>query len=322
MKDFYIASSAAFILSLTIAFVIGPRMLPFLRRLKQTVREDGPASHLGKNGTPTMGGLIFILSTLAATAVIGFAKGTQKEFVFPLLFMLLFGVVGFLDDYIKVVLKRSLGLRAYQKIVLQLAFAVGLALYQQQTSVMGTAIRIPFLPDRPLELGVIYLPFTVFTIIAIVNSVNLTDGLDGLASGVTFWVSMFFLFGALSLGYGNMAVFLAAVAGGCIGFLRINRYPAKVFMGDVGSMALGGAIAAAAIITNLSLFVPIVGFIYFAESLSVIIQVFSFKTFGKRVFKMSPIHHHFELCGWKETKVVNIFYIVTFILCIAGMIGL
>lgn len=322
MKDFYIVSAAAFLLSLIIAFVIGPRSLPFLRRLKQTVREDGPSSHLGKNGTPTMGGLIFILSILVTVLLIGFAKGTVKEFVFPALFMLLFGTVGFFDDYIKVVLKRSLGLRAYQKIVLQLAFAIGLALYQQQISVTGNAVRIPFFQGLSIPLGSFYLPFTVFVIIAVVNSVNLTDGLDGLAGGVTFWVSLFFIFAALSLGYGNLAVFLAAVAGGCIGFLYVNRYPAKVFMGDVGSMALGGAIAAAAVIMDLSLFVPIVGFIYFAESLSVIIQVFSFKMFGRRVFKMSPIHHHFELSGWKETKVVNLFYMLTFILCILGMVGL
>ncbi len=308
----------AFIISFGIAYVIGPMLLPMLIKLKfgQTIREDGPASHLSKNGTPTMGGIIFIISVIITVLISG---RYSSEIWFALSFMLLFGLVGFLDDYIKVVLKRSLGLRAYQKILLQFLFALILAIYQKNTSPLGTELIVPFFKNMTVDLGFFYVPFLVFVIVAITNSVNLTDGLDGLASSVTFVVTIFFAFLAIKTGYGHLAVFMATVSGGCVGFLRVNRFPAKVFMGDTGSMALGGAVAAAAVILNLSLLVPIVGFIYFAESLSVIIQVFSFKVFKKRVFKMSPIHHHFELSGWKETKVVKVFYLATIVLCLIGM---
>lgn len=308
----------SFAVSVIVAYLLAPLVLPILSRLKfgQTVREDGPASHLSKNGTPTMGGIIFIASTLIGAII---TRRFSSEMSFAMSFMLLFGLVGFLDDYIKVVLKRSLGLRAYQKILLQLVFAIVLAIYQRNTSAMGTELIIPFYRNETLDLGIFYIPFLVFVIIAITNSVNLTDGLDGLASSVTFVVAAFFSLIAVYMGYGHLAIFMSAVAGGCLGFLRVNRFPAKVFMGDTGSMALGGAVAAAAVILNLSLFIPIVGFIYFAESLSVIIQVFSFKIFKKRVFKMSPIHHHFELSGWKELKVVKVFYLTTLVLCIIGL---
>lgn len=320
---FYKGMGLAFVLSFIIAFCIGPMLLPFLRKLKQTVRDDGPSSHLSKDGTPTMGGLIFILSSLTALVATGAAIGHfDREMLISALFMLLFALVGFIDDYIKVVLRRSLGLRAYQKILLQLLFALGLAIYQQQTSVMGTVLRLPFVPKGGIDIGFLYLPFVTLVIIAIVNSVNLTDGLDGLASSVTFFVALFFMLGAMHLGYGYLAIFMGAIAGGCLGFLRVNHHPAKVFMGDVGSMALGGAIAAAAVISDLTLFVPIVGFVYFMESLSVILQVFSYKVFHRRIFKMSPIHHHFELSGWSEMKVVKVFYIATFILCLAGILAL
>lgn len=311
----------AFLISLGVAYSIGPIMLPMLKKLKfgQTIREDGPASHLVKNGTPTMGGIIFIVSIIITVAVSG---RYSSEIWFALSFMLLFGFVGFLDDYIKVVLKRSLGLRAYQKIALQFIFALVLAIYQKNNSPMGTELIVPFFRDASLDLGVFYIPFLIFVIIAITNSVNLTDGLDGLASSITFVVAIFFTLTSIYTGYGHLAIFMAAVAGGCVGFLRVNKFPAKVFMGDTGSMALGGAIAGAAVILNLSLIVPIVGFIYFLESLSVIIQVFSFKVFKKRVFKMSPIHHHFELSGWKETKIVSVFYFITIALCIVGMFAI
>lgn len=316
--SFFSSITISFLVSLISAAIIGPLTLPMLRRLKfgQTVRDDGPKSHLIKNGTPTMGGIIFILSTIIA---ISFTGRYSSEIAFALSFMLLFGFVGFLDDYIKVVLKRSLGLRAYQKIILQFGFALILSIYHLRTNPMGTELIIPFVKDATLDLKLFYIPFLVFVIIAITNSVNLTDGLDGLASSVTFMVSVFFVMASSYMGYGHLSIFMAAVAGGCLGFLRVNRYPAKVFMGDTGSMALGGAVAAAAIILNMSLIIPLIGFIYFAESLSVIIQVFSFKLFKKRVFKMSPIHHHFELIGWKETKIVKVFYLTTLVLCIIGL---
>lgn len=308
----------SFAVSAIAAYLLAPVVLPVLSKLKfgQTVRDDGPASHLSKNGTPTMGGIIFIASTLIGSII---TRRFSSEMSFAISFMLLFGLVGFLDDFIKVVLKRSLGLRAYQKILLQLVFAIVLAVYQRNTSAMGTELIIPFYRNETLDLGAYYIPFLVFVIIAITNSVNLTDGLDGLASSVTFIVAAFFSLIAVYMGYGHLAIFMSAVAGGCLGFLRVNRFPAKVFMGDTGSMALGGAVAAAAVILNLSLFIPLVGFIYFAESMSVIIQVFSFKLFNKRVFKMSPIHHHFELSGWKELKIVKVFYITTLVLCIIGL---
>lgn len=323
MKDFFhMGTGVAFFIALVVAYYIGPKMLPFLTRLKQTVREDGPSTHLNKNGTPTMGGLIFILSTLVAVSILAIIGRGSGELVVALVFMILFGLVGFIDDYIKVVLKRSLGLRAYQKIILQVSFALALAIYQKHTSTMGTVLRIPFFPKQGMDIGMLYIPFITLVIVAVVNSVNLTDGLDGLAGGVTFFVALFLAFGGLYLGYGYLAIFMGATAGGCMGFLRVNRHPAKVFMGDVGSMALGGAIAAGAVIADLTLFIPLVGFIYFAESLSVILQVVSFKMTGKRIFKMAPLHHHFELSGWAETKVVKIFYISTFVLCMVGLFAL
>ncbi|MGB5823193.1 MAG: phospho-N-acetylmuramoyl-pentapeptide-transferase, partial [Proteocatella sp.] len=289
--------------SWAIAFLLGPSILPVLRKLKfgQTVRDDGPESHLQKNGTPTMGGIIFMLAIIISS-ILGMIlfKGISTEILFSLAFMLLFGLVGFIDDYIKVVKKRSLGLKAKQKIALQLIFALGLSIIQLKTSALGSSLIVPF-TDTTLDLGIMYVPFLVFVIIAIVNSVNLTDGLDGLASSVTVIVSICFVIIAKMLNNTGVEIFLMTVAGGCLGFLRVNKYPAKVFMGDIGSMALGGAVAAAVVILNLELIVPIICFVYFMESVSVIIQVGYFKKTQKRIFKMAPIHHHFELSGWHET---------------------
>lgn len=322
MGFFYREMTVIFVIAMILSALIGPQMLPFLTRLKQTVREDGPSTHLSKNGTPTMGGLIFLTAIFITAIGFAFFNGFSSEWFFALAFVVLFGLVGFLDDYIKVVLKRSLGLRAYQKIILQVVFAVGLAVYHRNTSDMGSMLRIPFYPQGSLDLGIMYVPFVATVIVAVVNSVNLTDGLDGLASGVTLAVALFFVVAAGRQEQKALQMMMSATAGGCGGFLRVNRHPAKVFMGDVGSMALGGAIAAGAVISNTILFVPIVGFVYLMESLSVIIQVFSFKVFHKRVFRMSPIHHHFELCGWKETKVVAVFYFVSLMLCVVGIMAL
>lgn len=322
MRFFYQEMTAVFLLAMILSALIGPKMLPFLIRLKQTVREDGPSTHLSKNGTPTMGGLIFLVAIFIIAVGFALINGFSEEWFFALAFVVLFGLVGFLDDYIKVVLKRSLGLRAYQKIILQVVFSVGLAIYHRNTSAMGSMLRIPFYPQGSLDLGRMYVPFVATVIVAVVNSVNLTDGLDGLASKVTLVAALFFAFAAGIQKHRALQMIMAATAGGCGGFLRVNRYPAKVFMGDVGSMALGGAIAAGAVISNTILFVPIVGFVYFMESLSVIIQVFSFKVFHKRVFRMSPLHHHFELCGWKETKVVAVFYFISLLLCVVGIMAL
>ena len=309
----------AFIISFGIAYIIGPMLLPMLKKLKfgQTIREDGPASHLVKNGTPTMGGIIFIISVVLTVIISG---RYSNEIWFALSFMLLFGLVGFLDDYIKVVLKRSLGLRAYQKIILQFVFAIILAIYQKNTSPMGTQLIVPFFRDMTLDLGILYVPFLVFVIIAITNSVNLTDGLDGLASSITFVVATFFTLMAIYTGYGHLAIFMAAVSGGCVGFLRVNRFPAKVFMGDTGSLALGGALATIAILTKHELSLLLIGGVFVVETLSSAIQIIAIRKFHKKVFLKAPLHHHFEELGWEETDIVKLFWVVGLFLAMIGII--
>ncbi len=303
-----------------ITIVLGPITIPLLRRLKvgQSIRAEGPKSHLSKSGTPTMGGLIMIVAILITTLTSGRLNRDSYIIIFSTLG---FGLIGFIDDFVKVVLKRNLGLKAYQKLIGQITIAVLIAVYQSRISVFETQILVPFV-NTYLDLGILYVPFIAFVVVATTNSVNLTDGLDGLASGVTLIVASFFSLVAINWGYPSIAVVSAALTGACLGFLRFNAYPAKVFMGDTGSMALGGAIAAMAILMNLTLLIPIVGGIYFAETLSVIIQVISFKLTGKRVFKMSPLHHHFELVGWKETKIVVVFWSITLVLCVIGLYAL
>ncbi|MCT4563789.1 MAG: phospho-N-acetylmuramoyl-pentapeptide-transferase [Maledivibacter sp.] len=318
--NYYKPLIAKITISFILTLILGIIIIPFLRRLKvgQSIRAEGPQSHLSKSGTPTMGGLIMIAAILITTLTSG---KLNKDLYIVLFSTIGFGLIGFIDDFIKVVLKRNLGLKAYQKLIGQITIAVIIAIYQSKVSIYGTRVLIPFI-NNYIDLGFLYIPFIAFVVVATTNSVNLTDGLDGLASGVTLIVSSFFSLVALNLGYPTIAGFSAALTGACLGFLRFNAYPAKVFMGDTGSMALGGAIASVAILMNMTLFIPIVGGIYFAEALSVIIQVISFKTTGKRIFKMSPLHHHFELSGWKETKIVVVFWSVTLVLCIIGLYGL
>lgn len=308
------------VISFAIVLILGPLIIPMLRRLKvgQSIREEGPQRHLAKSGTPTMGGLMILAALLITIVTSGIHT---KDVIVLFLFTLANGVLGFIDDFIKVVLKRNLGLRAYQKLLGQVILAVALAIYQSHNTSMGTSVFIPFTQNYSINLGIFYVPFIVFVIVGTVNSVNLTDGLDGLASGVTLIVMSFFSLVSLKLGYTGFAVFAAAMTGACLGFLKHNAYPAKVFMGDLGSLALGGAVAGIAVMLNLSLILPIVGGIYFAETLSVILQVASFKLTGKRIFKMSPLHHHYELKGWSEIKVVSVFWIVTALLCIVGVYG-
>ncbi|MDF2546895.1 MAG: phospho-N-acetylmuramoyl-pentapeptide-transferase [Anaerosolibacter sp.] len=311
------------VIAFLITLILGPIAIPLLHRLKvgQSIRDEGPKSHMAKSGTPTMGGLIMI----AAITITALTSGTLNKDLYMVLFATIgFGLIGFIDDFIKVVLKRNLGLRAYQKLLGQIVVAVLIALYQADASISGTKILIPFVEGagKYLDLGLLYVPFIAFVVVATANGVNLTDGLDGLAAGVTLIISSFFSLVAMNWGFPSIAVFCGALTGACLGFLRFNAHPAKVFMGDTGSMALGGAIATIAILMNLTLFIPIVGGIYFAEALSVMMQVASFKLTGKRIFKMSPLHHHFELSGWKETKVVVVFWSVTLLLCIVGLFGL
>lgn len=309
------------LISFAISVVLGPILIPFLRRLKvgQTVRDEGPKTHLSKSGTPTMGGLL-ILTAMTVTSLIYMKKYPD---IMPILFLTLgFGLIGFLDDYIKVVLKRSMGLRAWQKFSLQVVVTAVFAFYLCHYTDVGLAWRIPFMSGKYLDFGIFNIPLLFFVVLGTVNGTNFTDGLDGLATSVTILVATFFTVCAIGLGASITPITCAAV-GALLGFLLFNGYPASVFMGDTGSLALGGFVAACAYMMQLQLFIVIVGFVYVAEVLSVILQVSYFKlTGGKRIFKMAPIHHHFELCGWKETKVVSVFSIVTAILCLIGFLAL
>ncbi len=312
------------ILPIVIAFaasvVLCPIIIPFLKKLKfgQFVRDDGPESHLKKSGTPTMGGLIILLSFTITTLFY------MKDYpdVLPVLFVTLgFGLIGFLDDYIKVVMKRSMGLRAWQKMLGQIVVTGVFAYYVEKYSDINNEIIIPF-TGKTVELNhTFYVVLLFFIVLGTVNGANFTDGLDGLASSVTVLIATFFAVVAIGTGSGIAPVTCAAM-GSLLGFLVYNVYPAKVFMGDTGSLALGGFVVSSAYMLKMPIFIIIVAFIYFIEVLSVIIQVVSFKLTGKRVFKMAPIHHHFELSGWPETKVVAIFSIVTAILCVIGLLAI
>lgn len=303
-----------------LALVAGPIFIPVLTRMKfgQMVRDDGPQSHLKKTGTPTMGGIIIII----AAALVSLAFSKDKDMLLLLITTVLFGLIGFADDFLKIKNKRSLGLRAWQKMAAQLLVSIFVAFVASGVSQVGTEVLIPF-TGKFLDLGVLYIPFVVFVFVATVNSVNLTDGLDGLAGGITVVVLGFFSVIALASGHMGMLVFTGAMIGALLGFLRFNSHPAQVFMGDTGSLALGGAVAALAVMTKLPLFVLIIGAVYVAETLSVMIQVVYFKlTGGKRFFKMAPLHHHFELSGWDESKVVSVFIIISIILSLVGILGL
>ncbi len=319
MMDFGVAVPV--ILSFALSAAAGPIIIPVLRRLKvgQTVRNDGPQTHLKKNGTPTMGGLIFLLS--AAVTSLFYVKDYPK--IVPILFVTVgFGIVGFLDDYIKVVLKRSEGLTPGQKMLGQILVAAVFAWYMAERSDVGFQMLIPFGGGQCLDLGSLSIPFLFMVLIGTVNGTNFTDGLDGLASSVTVMVAVFFTVVAVGTGSGIFPV-TCAVTGGLLGFLLFNVYPASVFMGDTGSLALGGFVASTAYMLRLPLFIVIVGVIYLAEVLSVIIQVTYFKaTHGKRFFKMAPIHHHFEKCGWSETRIVAVFSIITALCCLIALEGI
>lgn len=309
------------VISFLITMILGFIIIPMLKKfdVSQSIREDGPQSHLSKSGTPTMGGIIIFMSLLFYVMVAGELNTDMFILIF---FTFGFGLIGFIDDYIIVVNKRNLGLKAYQKLIAQVVLAIILAVYHSSTSTMGTKLIVPFMDKVYLDLGVFYIPFIVFVVVGTVNSVNLTDGLDGLASGITFIVLLFFAIIAFNLEMNSIKIFATTLAGACLGFLIYNAYPAKIFMGDTGSMALGGGVAAIAIMLNLPLILPIVGGIYFIETLSVIIQVLYFKITGKRFFLMSPLHHHYEHKGWKETKIVLVFWIATAILSIIGFMAL
>ena len=317
--DFQVVISV--LISFGISVILGPVIIPFLRKLKmgQTERVEGVQSHLKKAGTPTMGGIIFLIA--AVVTALFYVKDYPK--VIPVLFLTLgFGIIGFLDDYLKVVLKRSDGLLPWQKFLLQVVVTGIFAYYLIHYTDISLSMRIPFWPDHYLNMGWLAVPVLFFAVIGTVNGVNFTDGLDGLASSVTLIVAVFFT--VVSIGVqGGVEPMTGAVVGGLMGFLLFNVYPAKIFMGDTGSLALGGFVAGTAYVLEMPLFILLVGLIYLVEVLSVMIQVSYFKaTHGKRIFKMAPIHHHFELCGWSETRVVAVFSVITAVMCLIALLAL
>ena len=308
------------IIAFAISALLGPIVIPFLRRLKvgQTERKE-LESHLKKNGTPTMGG-IMILASIVITSLF-YVKDYPK--IVPILFMTVgFGVIGFLDDYLKVVLRRSDGLLAWQKMILQIIVTGVFAVYMVKYSGISLTMLIPFSGGKYLDLGWLAVPVLFFAVVGTVNGTNFTDGLDGLASSVTVMVATFFSVVAVGTNVG-IAPITCAVVGALLGFLLFNVYPASVFMGDTGSLALGGFVVSTAYMMQMPLFILIVGLIYLVEVLSVIIQVTYFKaTGGKRIFRMAPIHHHFELGGWSETRVVAVFSITTALLCMIALLAM
>lgn len=311
---------AAVIIAFATSVILSPFLIPYLRKLKigQTVRDDGPQSHLKKNGTPTMGGIIILCGIVIASLF--YIKDYPR--VIPVLFMTVgFGLIGFIDDYIKVVLRRSKGLSAWQKMLLQLIVTCIFAYYMVNVAGVSLSMRIPFSNGLYWNAGWLSVVILFIAVLGTVNGANFTDGLDGLASSVTVLIATFFSVLAITMQSGIEPITLAVV-GALLGFLLFNVHPASVFMGDTGSLALGGFVVASAYMLQMPLYILIVAFIYLAEVLSVIIQVGYFRlSGGKRIFKMAPIHHHFELCGWSETRVVAVFAIVTAILCLIGFMA-
>lgn len=314
------ANLVAVILAFAICAVSGPIVIPMLRRLKcgQTVREDGPQSHLKKSGTPTMGGILILFGvTVASLPYLGRYPETA-----PVLFLTLgFGLVGFLDDYIKVVCRRSMGLRAWQKLLLQVMVTGVFAYYLVHYTSVSFAMRIPFLKGQYIDFGIGNIPVLFFVVLGTVNGTNFTDGLDGLAGSVTAMVAVFFTVVSIGMRSG-IAPVSCAVVGALMGFLLFNVHPAEVFMGDTGSLALGGFVAACGYLLQMPLFIAIVGMVYLIEVTSVILQVGFYKVSGgKRLFRMAPLHHHFELGGWSETRIVAVFTIITAIMCLVALMG-
>lgn len=296
----------------------GPLLIPELHKLKfgQSIREEGPKSHQAKSGTPTMGGIMIILAIVIATVA---AAPLTPAVLLALFITLGHFVLGFLDDYIKVVKKRNLGLKAKQKMLGQILIAIVTMIVGTRVLGIDTTIWIP-IADINLDIGVGYYFLVLFVLVGTSNAVNLTDGLDGLASGTVAIASGAYALVCYMTGHFDLAIFCVAMMMACLAFLRFNAHPAKVFMGDTGSLALGGATAAVGILTHTEILLAVIGFVFVCEALSVIIQVISFKTTGKRVFRMSPIHHHFELGGWKETKVVFVFWMVGLVASVVGLL--
>ena len=320
------------VIATIIAWVLGAlftkMLIPFLekKQFRQFVREEGPQSHLSKTGTPSMGGLAIInAAAVSALAVTAAAGELDIRVAGVIVLMYLFALIGFIDDYEKAIKKNNAGISPKQKIIMQFGFSLAFAVFAAYFSygvygmAGGTEVWIPFI-DQYVDFGILYIPFEIFVLVAFSNSVNLTDGLDGLASGVTALVSIFMVVAGTAFFFTGEPIIFGAVAGGCLGFLMFNRNPAKIFMGDTGSMALGGVLAAGAIMMKLEFLLAIAGLVYVIEALSVIIQVTYFKKTKKRIFKMAPIHHHFELCGMSEKKVVAMFWAATLVFCLLAIL--
>jgi phospho-N-acetylmuramoyl-pentapeptide-transferase len=312
------------LISFLTCLAVGPAIIPLMQKLKfgQVIRDEGPKWHEKKSGTPYMGGIIMLL----ALAVTCFAliRRYEPSALVGLGLILSGALIGFADDYTKHVMKRNLGLKEWQKFALQTVFATAAAIYAYVH--IGPSVKLPF-TTAEWDLGLYYIPFTAFVIVAAMNSVNLTDGLDGLAAGVglVFFVALSLIFMALSTtpmtGIDNYLTIAGALAGACLGFLRFNVFPARIFMGDTGSLALGAAVAWLAIVARIPLWLPVMAGMYMASTVSDIIQIVSYKTRKKRVFKMAPLHHHFELLGYPETRIVSMYMIITTVLCLFGLLA-
>ena len=321
------------LVSFALSMIAGPFIIPWLKRLKvgQTINQFGPRSHQGKQGTATMGGLVFIFSSVVTALIMAVQKGMNGHFlIIEIVSMLAFAFIGFADDYVKVVKRRSVGLTPMQKIVPQALIAIVLAVLAYLNPYIGSELIIPF-TEHTINLGILYVPVMVLVIVGVVNSANLLDGLDGLCAGSSMLNFGTFALIAMSLAAGrnemdpdlyNTALFSGAMCGAILGFLRFNTHPASVFMGDVGSFAIGGALVAVAIVTRLTLILPIIAFAMMISSLSDIIQVIYCRVSGgKRIFRMVPLHHHFELSGIPETKIVSMYNVMTALLCILALLG-
>ena len=327
MDLMYIMTGAAVLVSFLLTLLIGRFVLMELRKLKagQEIREDGPKWHAGKAGTPTMGGIMFILGAGVVVFLLGWGPMLQGAFahLYVYLFALCFGLIGFVDDYRKVRQHQNEGLTAKQKFLLQLAAAIVFLCLMRYEGMLTNELYIPFFNTSITLNWIVYLVFAAFVIVGCVNAVNLTDGIDGLATGVTFVVMVFFTVACLLWKLTTLALFPAALVGGLAAFFVYNHHPAKVFMGDTGSLFLGGAVAALGFALDMPLILILVGIIYIAETLSDIIQVAYFKaTHGKRFFKMAPLHHHLELSGWSEAKLVTVFSGITLVCCVLAYLGI
>ncbi len=314
----------AAVFACVLSAIFGRLLIPVLRAMKagQSIREIGPTWHNYKAGTPMMGGLMFIFASVLVLLLHAFTVMEDPSVLYVLALSLCYGFIGFLDDFTKLKYKRNLGLTSIQKALLQMAVSA-LFLYVMYRSGMDTHLYIPFFNVSFDLHPIVYIFFAMFVMVGCVNAVNLTDGVDGLCGSVTIPVMIFFTAASVALGKYDLAVLPATLVGGLIAYLFYNWHPAKVFMGDTGSLFLGGVVCAMAFALEMPLILILVGFIYICETLSVILQVGYFKlTHGRRLFKMSPIHHHFEMCGWKEVKICGVFTAITTVMCILAWFGI